>query len=341
MRTGRIFLSVLMAAALLGALAPAASARKSVPAWAKEPVRYLKDQGLIDGSTFHSNKAMRRADFRALMKAAFGGGFSRTEGKVTAAEVDRALVKVLGKRAVSDHLADLAAPDGWAPKRPAWFGDEIVAREMGLRHDRPVGEDEYEASANEKLSQADIAYAVWRALTSPSTYGADALADLKLGNYDPKVRRVIQFAFSLAGTPYVYAGEWAKSTPAGYPYGAQAHGGVDCSGFVWYVLQKKSSAYSPPNRPYKGWAIPERSSAEMAKATKDRLGFGKLEPGDAMFFAADGRKSKPRDVYHAALYLGKGWMIHSSNGRAGVSISPIDKGSWWRSQFLFGRRVIK
>ncbi len=34
-------------------------------------------------------------------------------------------------------------------------------------------------------------------------------------------------------------------------------------------------------------------------------------------------------------------MIHSSNGRAGVSISPIGKDTWWRTQFLFGRRVIK
>lgn len=338
MRSSRIFLVASLAIALMGSVAPPASAG-TTPSWAKEAVRYGKDNGYIEN--FRPNKAMTRAEFRALMKAAFGGGYSRVKGKVTAAEVSKALVRKLGREDVADRLDHLASPDNWTPERPSWFGSEIVAREMGLRHDRPVDEDRYEASADEKIRQADIAYAVWRALTSPSTYGADALADLDLGDFDAKTRKVIEFAFSLVGTPYVYAGEWPASTPDGYPYGAQTHGGVDCSGFVWYVLQRKSDSYSPIDRPYKGWSIPERSSAEMAKATENRLGYGKIKSGDALFFAPQGKDSKPRDVYHVGLYLGKGWMIHSSNGRAGVSISPIGKSTWWRTQFLFGRRVIQ
>ncbi|MPZ69157.1 MAG: hypothetical protein GEU71_06455, partial [Actinobacteria bacterium] len=313
MRSPRIFLIAVIATALVGAVTPAASAGET-PSWAKEAVRYGKDHGYI--RDFRPNKAMTRADFKALMKAAFGGGYSRSKGKVTAAEVSRTLVKKLGKIEIADRLDRLESPDNWNPDRPSWFGSEIVAREMGLRHDRPVNEDQHEASAGEKIRQADIAYAVWRALTSPSTYGADALADLELEDFDAKTRKVIEYAFTQVGTPYVYAGEWVEATPSGYPYGAQTHGGVDCSGFIWYVLQRKSDNYSPIDRPYKGWSIPERSSAEMAKATENRLGYGKIKPGDALFFAPQGKDSKPKDVYHVGLYLGKGWMIHSSNGRA-------------------------
>ncbi len=172
---------VVLLVGLLGVVAPA-PAGAATPGWAKGAVRYLKDAHLLD-NTFAPNKAMRRNDFRSLMDGAFGGGYHRTKGKVTAAEVDRALVKALGQAPVAEHLENLTSPDDWSPKVRKWFGDEIVAREMGLRHDRPVDEDEHEASADERMTQADIAYAVWRALTGPSTYGADALTGVAL----PKV----------------------------------------------------------------------------------------------------------------------------------------------------------
>jgi cell wall-associated NlpC family hydrolase len=46
-------------------------------------------------------------------------------------------------------------------------------------------------------------------------------------------------------------------------------------------------------------------------------------------------------VYHAGLYLGRGWIIHSSGSRAGVSIARISRGSWWFDQILWGRRLIR
>jgi cell wall-associated NlpC family hydrolase len=321
---------------------PASARQSAIPDWVKPAVNYLHKAGYLDKADFKANKAMTRADFKTLMRKTFGRGhFHRTEGKVTAGEVSKALVKALGQKGVADTLSSSESPDGWKPVVGKYFGTEIVARELGLRHDRSTSEDAFEASDSEVMRQADIAYAVYEAATSPSTYSAEALAGFKLGSYDEARREVVQFALSLVGTPYVWGGEWPKPTPSGYPYGAQVHGGFDCSGFVWYVLRAKADGWKPTARPYKGWAIPERSSYDMAAGTAKKLGYKKLRPGDIMFFAPNGRDSKAKDVYHAGLYLGRGWMIHSSGSRAGISISDVSAGSWWHDQIAWGRRVIK
>lgn len=337
----RLCLLCLVALHIAGA-APAAATNTRVPEWARPAVRYLADAGALDRESFRANKPMARAAFTVLMKKTFGGGYSRTEGNVTAKEVSKALVRALGKKDVAAHLAAAASPDGWSPRRARHFGTEIVAREMGLRHDRPTSEDRFEASANEAMSQADIAWAVWKAATAPGTSGALALESFGFSNYGKARREVVEYALSLVGKPYVWAGEWPVKTPDGYPYGAQVHGGFDCSGFIWYVLRASESSYGPAGRPYEGWSLPERSSAEMAKATpKDvRLGYKKLLAGDVVMFAPGGRDGRPAEVYHAGLYLGEGWMIHSSGSRGGVSISSLGPDSWWHDQLIFGRRVI-
>ena len=335
----RTFVAALAVLASL-APAPARAAVKSAPAWALPAVRYLVASGAIDARDFHANEPMKRNAFKKAMAKTFGGGYTRTKGLVTAAEVSAALVRALGKAPVAARLRAVESPDGWKPELDRWFGSEVVSREMGLRHDRPTTEESREASAGEAMSQADVAYAVWKAKTSPSTWNADALASFELASYGPARREVVDYALSLVGTPYVWGGEWAKKTPAGYPYGAQPHGGVDCSGFVWYVLRQKTTGWAPAGRPYRGWSFPERSSAEMAKAAPKRLAYRQLQPGDVVFFAPGGRKSKASAVYHAGLYLGRGWMIQSSGSRAGVSLAAIGPGAWWHDQLAWGRRII-
>lgn len=313
-----------------------------VPEWAKPAFRYLITEDMLSGERLRPNQNVTRAEFTSLMKKSFGGGYSRTKGLVTAGEVSAALVGRLGRKPLARRLSSAKSPDGWDPKLGSRFGTEVVARELGLRHDRPTSEESEEASASDPISLADTVYAVWKAKTAPNTYAADALAGFSLSNYTGVRKRVVRFALSLAGTPYVWAGEWIHRTPDGYPYGAQTSGGVDCSGFVWYVLQKKSSSYTPEDRPYKGWSIPQRSSADMAAAVKkkDRLRLYQMKPGDIVLFASNGRQSSPSSVYHAGLYVGKGWMVHSSGSRAGVSLANIGPGSWWHSQIMMGRRII-
>jgi cell wall-associated NlpC family hydrolase len=312
-----------------------------VPDWAKDAVAYALTNGYVDRSGLEINKPMPRATFKAIMKKAFGGGFSRDKGDVTAFEVGKSLVKALGQKDVALHLTNVKTPDGWSHGAGKDFGYEVVARSLGLRHDRSTSEEHLEASSDDPLNQGDVLWAVWQAKTSPDTYTAGNLANFSLTKLGKDEKEIVKFAFSLAGTPYVWGGEWIQKTPDGYPYGAQPHGGVDCSGFTWYVMREKASGWSP-KRPYKGFALPERSSAQMASATpkKKRLGFKELKPTDLVFFASGGRGADPASVYHVGIYLGNGWMIDSSGSKDGVSLSYMGQGSWYLGQFVFGRRIV-
>jgi cell wall-associated NlpC family hydrolase len=319
-------------------MAPVANA--AVPSWVRPALRYMVNHDHIVRDNFKPNRKMRRAAFKALMTSVFGGGYRRTSGYVTAGEVAKALVKRLGERDVAVSISDETSPDGWDPGMSRRGGFEVVARELGLRHDRSTSEETYEASSRMPLRQADVIYAVWKAKTDPDTWASDSLLGFSLASYDANRRSVVKYAFSLLGAPYVWAGEWPNRTPDGYPYGAQTAGGFDCSGFVWYVLKKSTTGYKPINRPYAGWKLPERSSADMARATPKRIRFRYLKPADVVFFSANGRDAKPSSVYHAAIYLGKGWVVHSSGSRAGASLAFIGEGSWWRDQVAWGRRVV-
>lgn len=327
---------------MIAGLVPAAAAetRSEVPEWVRPALRYLVDRGAIERDTFEANEPMPRARFKQIVEVIFGGGYRREEGSVTGAEVSRTLVRKLDRMPLARSLRDVQSPDGWRPTTPRYFGTEVVARELGLRYNRLEGDDDLETSATEAMRQADVAYAVWKATTSPSYYSADALSSFRLPIYSETRRAVVDFALSLVGTPYVWGGDWVTATPSSYPYGAQASGGVDCSGFAWYVLKEKSASYSPVDRPYKGWSFSERSSSDMAKAASVRLGYNKLLPGDMLFFAPEGRDAKASSVYHAGIYLGEGWMVHSSGSRAGISLGQVGPSSYWYDQFVWGRRII-
>ncbi len=325
----------------MAALPAAAAAGPPIPEWVRPAVRTLAAAGHLDKDAFQPKKPMTRQAFKQLITGVFGRGYKRTGGNVTAREVDAALVRALGKAPVAKALANVKSPDGWDPKAGMRFGTEIVAREMGLRRDRPTNQEALEASAGDEMTQADIVWSVWKARAAPNVSGADALTSFTLPNLKPEVRRVVKFAFRQVGKPYVWGGEWPTKTPAGYPYGAQSHGGFDCSGFSWFVLREGSSGWNPPGRPYAGWSIAERASYDMARGTKDKVSYRKLKPGDLMFFGSEGRDSKASDVFHAGVYLGNGWMIDSSGSQAGVSLSDVRPGSWWRGEFAWARRVIR
>jgi cell wall-associated NlpC family hydrolase len=68
-----------------------------------------------------------------------------------------------------------------------------------------------------------------------------------------------------------------------------------------------------------------------------RIAFAKLQPADIVFFGRLGPRTRPNEVDHMGIYLGSGWMIHSS--RHGVELSPIADGSY-RERFAWGRRPL-
>jgi cell wall-associated NlpC family hydrolase len=67
-----------------------------------------------------------------------------------------------------------------------------------------------------------------------------------------------------------------------------------------------------------------------------RVPFAELQSADVLFFGARGPRSKPAQVDHMGLYLGGGWMIHSS--RYGVALELLD--GWRRKGFAWARRPL-
>ena len=59
----------------------------------------------------------------------------------------------------------------------------------------------------------------------------------------------------------------------------------------------------------------------MAAVAKPRITRDKLKCGDLIFFGPKGPNSSVNSIYHAGLYLGRGWFIHSTGSSDGVTLA--------------------
>jgi cell wall-associated NlpC family hydrolase len=111
-------------------------------------------------------------------------------------------------------------------------------------------------------------------------------------------------------------------------------GGFDCSGFAWrvYKLQSYSGA------PNLTTTLAGRTAAAMAGEVprQQRIKVARLAPADLLFFGPGGRRAKAAQIDHMGLYLGNGWMIHSS--RYGVAL--VEVGGWYDNRLAWGRRPL-
>jgi len=197
--------------------------------------------------------------------------------------------------------------------------------------------------AGSPVSRAFLAYALWQAktLSQWELSSIQSYSKIVLPQMSDIEKQVVNFAFKYAGYPYVYAGEWYKPTGSGYCCGTQLQGGFDCSGFAWWVLKSPAGTWNNTSiRGYYGWSLLERGAAAMTGDAPVRIYYSKLQPGDLLGFNTDGQGTGWQGVDHAGIYLGNGWMVHSSGSRGGVSVDFIGSGSWWYSRFVWGRRLL-
>jgi cell wall-associated NlpC family hydrolase len=161
--------------------------------------------------------------------------------------------------------------------------------------------------------------------------------DVGIGDASKNGTNMTQFALNQIGYPYIYAGEWNAKSPAGYCCGSQPQGGFDCSGFVWWVIKKHEDGYNAAqfHPDYKGWVLHERGSSQMAQMTTIKLTWSQLGPGNLMFQASNGG-TRWQDVDHVAIWLGNGWIIHSTDG--GPQLEWAGDG-WYKDNFVFGRAL--
>jgi hypothetical protein len=110
-----------------------------------------------------------------------------------------------------------------------------------------------------------------------------------------------------------------------YVWGATGPKNFDCSGFTQKVYK------------ITGIKIPRNSRAQ-AKVGK-YIKYEELQKGDMVFF--DTNRKKTGRVNHVGIYLEDGKFIHASSGNKKVVITSFDEQRYYKSRFLWGRRIIK
>jgi cell wall-associated NlpC family hydrolase len=330
----RLLPHVCMLVTLL-ATTPVAAANPA-PSWAQAELRAVVAAGLMaKEAAAHPNDALTRAELETIsagLQHVAPVVPSSPATPVTMTALDAKLVSTLGLTDTAKLFAQGAKAGGLTP--PARFGNEVVARLIGLRTNHPASLDKLELSPREPASHAEAAYSAARILRF-GEWDMSALQELAptfaLPALTPWQKQILNTAVRFIGYPYVWGGESENKTS---PYGAQVHGGFDCSGFVWRVY--KLQAYS--NAGTLADMLEGRTTYAMSGEVPrgKRVALAKLQPADVIFFGAGGTKSKPAQVDHMGIYLGNGWFIHSSGN--GVAVTPLT--GWYAQRFAWGRRPL-
>jgi cell wall-associated NlpC family hydrolase len=335
--------AVLAAPAAAQSTAPAASkathsSRAKQPAsWAQREIRIVVSHGLMakSVSTFRPSDPLTRGALSGLVSGLSDtatGPTTQSAAPVTMAQLDASLVRVLNLEDAAIAFTAAARQAGLAP--PSRFGTETVARLLGLRTNHPTQLDSLELLPSQPATRAEAAYSAAQILRFGG-WEAEQVEELAQEFQLPSLtvwqKRVLTTAVRFIGFPYVWGG---TSERAEAPFGVQAPGGFDCSGFVWRVF--KLQAY--PGGSSLSTTLKGRTTFAMSgevPAAK-RVPFARLKPADVLFWGARGRASKPGQVDHTGIYLGNDWFIHSSG--YGVALAPLT--GWYKQRFAWARRPL-
>jgi hypothetical protein len=252
--------------------------------------------------------------------------------KVTTRTAELAIVRIFGLGSELHALSTLHMQNGTRLAIPAGFAEEVLASELGLRHDYPTSYDYLETYAGAPMPLAELAGMVDGAIAIPGwkLASVDNFSSIVLPDLTTNQRTVIQAALAEVGMPYVWGGVFPHVQNL---WGAPTAGGFDCSGLVWwaYKLNPASAAMGL------GRDLIGRTADNMAwEDPSEKVSVAKLKAGDLVFFGAKGPKSPRGTISHTAISLGNGWIIQSSGSRGGVSVTHLL--GYWDAALAWGRR---
>jgi cell wall-associated NlpC family hydrolase len=327
--------AVPLAALMLATVVGTASARPSARSWAAPQIAAVVEAGLMAPSAaeFRPSDPLTAAEL-AMVLTSLGGSATVDDPDrlVTMRELDAELVTLVGLRPLARRIR-LAALDAELTPRP-WLGTETLARmlELRLNHLRDV--EELERQVLQPATRAEAAFSVARVLElDPADVDAvrKAAEGFSLPSLTEWQREVLARSMRFVGSPYVWAGTSDRPQQL---FGKLLPGGFDCSGFVWRVYKLEPFAGAPALMD----VLKGRSSYEMSGEVlrTARLTRELLKPGDVVFFGPRGPRSRPNEVGHMGIYLGNGWIVHSS--RFGTTLTPMT--GWYESSFAWGRRPL-
>lgn len=247
------------------------------------------------------------------------GGAIALDAPATGLDANRAWTLGLGMGRAVLRMGRFRDGAGRRFTLPAGFGMSITAREAGLRRNYPTGDDQYERPDSAPLRLADLLFMASRARSidrKGTPAAVRALERFRIPAIDPIFLPTMQRALSLVGNPYVWGGEWIDTNS---PLDPQAAGGFDCSGFVWYVWTTGDRAAEAAITVPTGRTTYTMNVDRRGK----RIAWQRAAAGDLVFFGPRGRKTPLGRASHMSISLGNKWIIHSSGGRGGVSITYL------------------
>jgi peptidoglycan DL-endopeptidase CwlO len=142
------------------------------------------------------------------------------------------------------------------------------------------------------------------------TLSPDQIADYD--NYPPKVRQILDAGLALT------------KQNLGYTYGSAdpANGGMDCSGFIYYVLKQNGFPNVPRDSSQQYvWVRKAGDFDAVLSRKEDSFELNDLKPGDLLFWRGTYNIDRDPPITHTMIYLGrekrtnKRVMVGSSDGR--------------------------
>jgi peptidoglycan DL-endopeptidase CwlO len=142
------------------------------------------------------------------------------------------------------------------------------------------------------------------------TLSPDQIADYD--SYPPKVRQILDAGLALT------------KQNLGYTYGSAdpKNGGMDCSGFIYYVLKENGFPDVPRDSSQQYvWVRKAGNFYAVLSRKEDSFEFDDLKPGDLLFWSGTYNIDRDPPITHTMIYLGrekrtnKRVMIGSSDGR--------------------------
>jgi len=130
--------------------------------------------------------------------------------------------------------------------------------------------------------------------------------------YPPKVRQIIDAGLALT------------KQNLGYAYGSAdpANGGMDCSGFIYYVLRQNGFTDVPRDSSQQYvWVRKAGDFNAVLSRKEDSFELDALKPGDLLFWRGTYNIDRDPPITHTMIYLGrekrtkKRVMVGASDGR--------------------------
>ncbi|MCY4086345.1 MAG: C40 family peptidase [Actinomycetia bacterium] len=314
---------------------PGSAERGQGAHWVAAEIERVVAAGLMAGSveTFRPDELLTWGELATVLADVGGRQITVKDPArpVTLTQLNTQLVKALGMSSeIKTVRRALAAARLSAPRRAA---PETVARLLRLRTDRE--DDARELRPGDPVTRAEAAYSIARVL-SIQPWELERVRQLiqpfSLPELSELQRKILMRGVRVIGFPYVWGGTSVRQQAS---LGGQlVPGGFDCSGLIWHVYKSKPFAGAPGL----GDVLHGRSTYALSGEVGNELRITRdaIEPADLLFFGPRGPGSSPDEVGHMGIYLGGGWMIHSST--FGATIIPLT--AWYENRFAWARRPL-